>query len=99
MSTLHRFKMPRGATRKQIAQTLNGYLMGHLAREPGDVGPFQKREGEDDHWQLDLHNDYFLRFDIDDDGNAVFGSVFTEEDIKLDTAFALFQEAYLKVYA
>jgi len=98
MSTLHTFKVPEGVTREQIAQTFNGYLVGHLARERDDVGPFQKREGKDDHWQLDMHNDYFLRFDVDADGSAVFGSVFVEEDIKLDAAFALFQEAYLKAY-
>jgi len=88
--------MPEGVSRRQVALTLNGYLEGHEAREPGNVGPWQKKEGKDDHWQLDRHNNYYLRFM--DDGTAVFGSKFMYEDAKLDAAFKLFEIAWLAVF-
>ena len=91
------FIMPEGLTHEQAALTLNGYLAGHLAREPGNVGPWQKKVGSDAHWQLDPHNNYYLRFF--ENGEAVVGSKFRYHDEKLDAMYKLFEVAWLGVYA
>lgn len=48
-----------------IAETFNAFLRGSLVFHEHDpdrrlYGPYRKNEGDDDHWQIDSGNDYFL---------------------------------------
>ena len=66
------FTVPAGYSRELVAEILAAYLLGNRAfentRSASDGrrrhGPFRKETSvDDDHWQLDGGNDFFLRFE------------------------------------
>jgi hypothetical protein len=63
------FTVPNRMSREAVARALTAYLIGALVytnvkNTHGDFthGPYRRREDQDDFWQLDHTNDFWLRF-------------------------------------
>jgi hypothetical protein len=90
------FTVPKGYTREMVAEILTAYLLDHRAfdnkrpapDQPRWRGPFRKESSVDDNrWQLDDGNDYFLQFKGD---QATFSHRYDNEE-KCEAILALFK--------
>lgn len=91
------FVAPSGVSRRFIAQCFNVYVLGANALLH-DSGPWEKREGDDSLWQIDPHNDFWLRFDSNPDNPSEVrftGRYESDRHVQIvRSAVALFQASF-----
>jgi len=99
------FSFPKGMDKKAVAQVLYAYLDGANIHRSQNRGPFVRTGSQDNNWQLDTSNDFWLFFQtgggderVDADGNPtarIVARYTTEQNLQtLDLMAQLFQSRY-----
>jgi hypothetical protein len=88
------FDVPRGITAEELAQTFTAYLLGSLASHNAEsqYGPYRMRPGDDENWQLDSSNNYWLH--IIDPSKADLTCCYDGQKRVIEAAVALFKARF-----